>query len=1098
MVLIKERIGKLLEYLKQQIYPAKTEIQNYKMIRTTERFADVAHLDTSDWEAFSHTQLWGGHREYYWFETFITIPEEYDGACVVYELITGKEGEWDATNPQFSIFVDGVLKQGLDVNHREVILSECAEAGRTYRIILSAFTGDQNFSLKLDSALKVLDRRVEKYYYDLEVPYQTARLLSSEDQAYIRIIRVLNESLNLLDMRKEGSAEFYSSLDRAQEYLTKEFYEKYCDREKMPVICCVGHTHIDCAWLWTLRVTEDKAVRSFSTVLELMKQYPEYIFMSSQPQLYKYVKKNAPEVYEQIRERVREGRWEPEGGMFVEADCNIASGESLVRQFLYGKKFFREEFGVENQILWLPDVFGYSAALPQIMQKCGVPYFMTTKISWNEFNKMPYDTFEWEGIDGSRVLTHFIPTREYHKAAVEGGTETEHFTTYNAYINPTQMKGAWARYSQKYLNEEVLCSFGYGDGGGGPTGDMLENQRRLSRGIPGVPRTKLTTAGAFFRELDRNVRGQKYLPVWVGELYLEYHRGTYTSMARNKKYNRRAEFAYQNAELYGVMDWKNAGGEYPEKQFQEGWEVILRNQFHDILPGSSIREVYEDSREEYEGILKKSRNMTEAALDHIASNINAPAGSLVVFNPNSAPSAELVRLPASEHFQNPVVCDGGERLPVQKTADGFWIFYAVGVPAKGYKTYMVTEAVTADRLTEEVRTHAAEAIPEEMRTNEALVDTASKTGGIHSAAERLLCKDLEYVGGMKISTAVMENDFFRVEYNEKGQFARIFDKKAEREVLKPGQAGNVIVSYEDRPHNYDAWDINNYYTEKSWEIDQVTSMEVTEYGPVRGCVRIKRSYLDSVITQYVYLYRDIPRIDIRNVIDWKEHQILLKDYFPVDVHANEAVFEIQYGNVKRNTHDNTSWDFAKFEVCHHKWLDVSEDGYGVSILNDCKYGVSVRGGQIGLSMLKSPIYPNPDADKEVHEFTYAIYPHRQDWRAAGTVQQAYRLNNPLSAVWKENEGGMLDMSYSLVTSNQENAVIEVVKKAEDSDGIIVRLYECCNRRTPVTLTFGRKLASAVECSMLEVTEQPVEFEGNTASFTMRPYEIKTLKVSFFR
>ena len=257
------------------------------------------------------------------------------------------------------------------------------------------------------------------------------------------------------------------SLEKAQEFITKEFYEKHCDKEREPVICCVGHTHIDCAWLWTLRVTEDKAVRSFSTVLNLMKQYPEYIFMSSQPQLYKFVKKNAPQVYEQIKERVKEERWETEGGMFVEADCNLASGEALVRQFMHGKKFFRDEFGTDNKILWLPDVFGYSAALPQIMQKCGIPYFMTTKISWNELNKMPYDTFEWEGIDGSRVLTHFIPTRDYNKAAVEGGTETEHFTTYNGYLNPSQMKGGWARYSQKDLNDEVLCSFGFGDGGGG-------------------------------------------------------------------------------------------------------------------------------------------------------------------------------------------------------------------------------------------------------------------------------------------------------------------------------------------------------------------------------------------------------------------------------------------------------------------------------------------------------------------------------------------------------------------------------------------------------------------------------------------------------
>ncbi|MDO5423087.1 MAG: alpha-mannosidase [Eubacteriales bacterium] len=1050
MVLMKERTSKMLEYLEEQIYPKKKQIQNYKMLRTDERFTDVEHLDTSGWEDFSNEQIWGGHREYYWFETIVTIPEDFAGACVVYELRTGKEGEgeWDATNPQFSIFIDGVLRQGLDINHREVLLSENAEAGKSYRITLSAFTGDQNFSLKLDSALKVLDRKTEHYYYDLKVPYETARLLPEDDQAYITIIRALNESLNLLDMRREGSKEYFESLERAQEYITREFYEKHCDPEKTPVIYCVGHTHIDCAWLWTLRVTEDKAVRSFSTVLELMKQYPEYLFLSSQPQLYKYVKKNAPEIYEQIRQRVKEGRWEPEGGMFVEADCNLASGESLVRQFLHGQRFFKEEFGVDNEILWLPDVFGYSAALPQIMRKCGLKYFMTTKISWNEFNKMPCDTFEWEGIDGSRVLTHFISTRDYDKEAEECGYRTGHYTTYNGYINPTQMKGAWKRYGQKYLNEEILCSFGFGDGGGGPTKEELENQRRLEKGIPGVPRTKMSTAKAFFEELDQNVRGNKYLPSWVGELYLEYHRGTYTSMARNKKYNRKLEFAYQNEELYAMLDKAFCGGIYPEKELRDGWEVLLRNQFHDILPGSSIKEVYEDSKEEYEGIQAENRKLTDTSLHHIAEKIRAPKGALVVFNPNSTVSGDLVEFSLEDGIRTPAVYDGEERLPVQKTADGSWIFYAKGVPAKGYKTFLVKE------------------------------------------------EESEETPVMEISVSAMENAFFRLEYNEKGQFARIFDKRAEREVLQEGKAGNVLVSYEDRPHNYDAWDVNNYYTEKSWEIDRLSSIEVMENGPVRACVRIVRTYLDSTIMQDVYLYRDIPRIDLRNVIDWKEHQIFVKDYFPVDVHTNKATFDIQYGNVERDTHANTSWDFAKFEVCHHKWLDVSEDGYGVSILNDCKYGVSVRGGLIGLSMLKSPIYPNPDADKEQHEFVYSIYPHAGGWREAGTVQQAYRLNNPLAAVWKSAEGGELAAVGSLVSVNRDNVVIEAVKKAEDSEELIVRLYECCNRRTQAELLFGKKLASAVECDMMEEYAGPVEFTENRICLPVNPYEIKTLKVRF--
>ncbi|MBF1040599.1 MAG: alpha-mannosidase, partial [Lachnospiraceae bacterium] len=462
MRFLKERIGKMLEYLRAQIYPLSVPVTSFRMLQSEERFRDIANLDTSSWKELKRDEIWGGHREYYWFETVITLPDAFEGKCAAFEVKTGREDAWDATNPQFSIFVNGKRVQGLDVNHREIILSECAKKGETFRIVMSAFTGDQNFHLFLDANLKVLDRKTEKYYYDLAVPYDTARLLDPESDAYIKTIQALNDSLNLLDDRREGSEDYYRSLEKAQEFITKNFYEKYGDPDKEPVICCIGHTHIDCAWLWTLRVTEDKAVRSFSTVLELMKRYPEYRFMSSQPQLYVYVKKNAPEVYEEIKKRVQEGRWEVEGGMWVEADCNLASGEGLTRQFLYGKRFFREEFGKDNEILWLPDVFGYSAALPQIMKLCGIHYFMTTKISWNETNKMPCDTFLWEGLDGTRTLTHFVPTREYHKAAEENGTQTEHYTTYNADLIPTQMKGAWERYSNKDLNQEVLCSFGYG------------------------------------------------------------------------------------------------------------------------------------------------------------------------------------------------------------------------------------------------------------------------------------------------------------------------------------------------------------------------------------------------------------------------------------------------------------------------------------------------------------------------------------------------------------------------------------------------------------------------------------------------------------
>ena len=1043
MILMKERVGKLIECVQELIYSKKFPITEYRMKKVQERYTDISGIDTSDWELLNNRDIWGGHREFFYFETVVTVPEECDGRTLVYELRTGREGEWDAVNPQFLAYVNGESRQGLDVNHREILLAEHAKAGDTYTILLSAFTGDNNFSLHMDSEIKILERAVEKYYYDLKVPYEVARLLEKDSAEYITIVQSLNDSLNLLDMRKVYSESFYTSLAAAQEYITREFYEKQCGNSKH-TICCVGHTHIDIAWLWTLKTTQDKAVRSFSTVLELMKQYPEYKFMSSQPQLYKYVKQNAPKVYEQIKERIREGRWEPEGGMFVEADCNIASGESLVRQFLHGTRFFEQEFGKKNEILWLPDVFGYSAALPQIMKECGIHYFMTTKISWNEFNKMPCDTFLWEGIDGTEVLTHFIPARDYGVGAKEGSTETDHFTTYNAMLNPSQVKGSWQRYSQKNINDEVLMSYGWGDGGGGATREMLENQRRMEKGIPGCPNTKQSHALEFFRQLEKDVTGSRYLPKWVGELYLEYHRGTYTSMARNKKYNRTMEFLYGNLEFYRMLANKLASLPYPKEELTDAWEVILRNQFHDILPGSCIKEVYEDSKEEYEKIKAIGERLTKEALQAVADQVEGDQGDLIVFNPNSVSVPAVLHVDHANVRPGMVLTDGEISYPLQQDGEGA-IAVVDKMPVRGYKKLQ-------------------------------LADGAEKASGL------------------VLTTTEVDTPFFHVRFNEKGQFISIYDKKCAREIIPEGKCANVIMTYEDKPHNFDAWDINNYYVEKSWEVDEVSSIEVIEEGPVRGCIRIERPYLDSVITQYLYFYQDLYQIDIRNEIDWKEKQILVRDYFPVDVHASEATYEIQYGNVKRPTHYNTSWDFAKFEVCAHKWLDLSEDGYGISILNDCKYGYSVHEGVIGLSMLKSAVYPNPDADKEHHTFWYSICPHEGDFREGDTIAKAYVFNNPYQAVEKQSAAGTLAPAYNWVECNVPNVIIEAVKEAEDSRDIIVRCYECYNRRSNVTMNFHLPVESISVCNMLEREDEKLADHTDSVTFEMKPFEIKTLKL----
>lgn len=1064
MLFLKDRIGRIVQDLQRLTYPQSVDIGAFRCCKTGERYTDIAGLDSSAWDVFDTGSTWGGDYESFWFDTVVEIPPQMEGQCVIFEMTTGREGGWDATNPQFSFYLDGELRQGMDVNHRQVLLTEKAAAGESHRLTLAAYTGGRHRHLLLQARLRVVDRLTETFCYDLAVPLQVAELLGENDPAYRQIIQVLNESINLLDLRQEHSGEYYRTLALAQAHLTGQFYGKLCGRPA-PVVNCVGHTHIDVAWLWTLAVTEDKAVRSFATVLRLMEEYPEYIFMSSQPQLYQYVQKNAPGLFEQIRTRVAEGRWEPEGSMFVEADCNIASGEALVRQILVGKRYFRREFGVDNKILWLPDVFGYSAALPQIMKKSGIDYFMTTKISWNEMNKLPYDTFEWIGIDGTAVLTHFITACDYKDQLAALDPKPSHFTTYNGYLKPSQVMGGWQRYQQKHLNDEVLMSFGYGDGGGGPTRDMLENQRRLAHGIPGAPATRPSTARRFFEDLAATAGADERLPAWSGELYLEYHRGTYTSMARNKNFNRRSEFALQCAEWLSAMNALLNGAGYPARQLDEAWEVLLRNQFHDILPGSSIKEVYDDSRREYEGLLGSAQAMIGRAAREIAVRAGQP-GSLVVFNPNGFATPGVVRFRAADGQGQLRLLAGDEPVECQRMADGQWLALVPEIPAKGYRVFKATGSAAAPSPAP------------------ALADS-----------------------GLLLSPDRLENRFFAIRLNDKGQFVSIYDKRAHRELVQSGQCANVLMSYEDKPHNHDAWDINHYYQEKCWPVDDVQSITVVESGPLCGCLQIQRKYLDSTIVQSVTIWRDIPRIDIRHEIDWKQSHVLLKLLIPVDIHSDMATFDIQYGNVQRPTHRNTSWDAAKFEVCMHKWLDLSEDNYGVSVLNDSKYGCSVHNGQIGITLLKSAIYPNPEADKEKHDFTISLLPHTGNWRQGGTVQQAYLLNNPMLAIRNEGTGinggqNPLPQAMAMVGVDQENIVVEVVKMAEDGEGLVVRLYECYNRRQDVCVSFPKPIGRIAECDLMEneiAGLQPVvtgEHSGRAVMLSVKPYEIRTLKVTF--
>ncbi|HZD52386.1 MAG TPA: alpha-mannosidase, partial [Woeseiaceae bacterium] len=879
-----------------------------------------------------------------------------------------------------------------------------------------------------------LDEACDDLYFTARAMLATVQALDEHAPEKSRLLNLLNLAFRRLDFSEPGSDGFYASVADTRDFLAGALAEER--REAQVTVTCVGHTHIDVAWLWRLRHTREKAARSFSTVDRLMARYEDFIFLQSQPQLYEYMKEDYPALYERIRRRVASGRWEAGGAMWVEADCNIPSGESLVRQVVNGIRFFEREFGAENTYLWLPDVFGYSWALPQILRQCGLGTFITTKISWNEFNKMPHDTFVWRGIDGSEVIAHFI-------TAPDSGNPLSWYYTYNGLMEPATVSGAWRNYADKGINRELLLPYGYGDGGGGPNRHMLEMRRRLEA-MPGLPAARSGRVDDYVRRLNDNVRDPHggYLHVWDGELYLEYHRGTYTSQAYVKQMNRRLEIAYREAEFLCALDAIVAGDwrRYPQQALHDGWKIVLRNQFHDIIPGSAIREVYEDCREEYGESGEIAAGCRSAALANLAPR-DAPR-TFTVVNSASWQRSGLVSLPFPG-FEGSVRDERGDPLPMQAASDHVLVQLS-GLAPLG----LVCLAVTED---------AGAASP----------------------------------SPFSVDGSRLETPRYRLEWNEQGHITRLFDRQAGRDVLAENAPANVLQVFEDKPRQYDAWELEVSFDQKKETVSDFAGARVLRDGALEIAIRFEWRYRNSRIGQEMILYRDSPRIDFRTEIDWREREKLVKVAFPVRIHAHEATYDIQFGNVKRPTHRNTSWDHARFEVVGHQWADLSEEGYGVALLNDCKYGYDVRENVLRLTLLKSSNYPDPEADLGEHRFCYSLLPHAGSWLAAGVPRHAWDLNSPLYAVAGAPSDAVT--GRSLLSCDNPNVVIDVLKKAEDSDHLIVRLHEYAGGRGPFELSSDFPIAGWQPCDLLERPAGPEQRSGVVRD-TVSPYQIRTYRL----
>ena len=600
MFLTERKAQRRIDEIKNYRYRDAIEIEYFLAKEDTKGVTNPeVPTDFTGFEPIHTGDTWTGRDRYLWLHKEIELPAQWKGKQVLGLFDFGKTGDGNNSGFESLLYLNKKPYQGVDSNHKEVFLSE-ELYGTTVDFTFRLWSGLEGGGVPRDQEHRIyqaqiawLDEKVDDYYYLASMIYQTILVLKADDPIRYDLLKALDQSLKVIDWDYPGSESFYESLHEADQMLNAAIDSM--DKQTPINVTCIGHTHIDVAWLWRLKHTREKASRSFSTVMRLMEKYPEYIFLQTQPQIYEYIKEDFPELYEEMKQKARNGQWETGGAMWVEADCNLTSGESLTRQILLGSKFFQDEFEQDTEYLWLPDVFGYSWALPQILKKAGISMFMTTKISWNQYNRMPHDTFKWKGIDGSEVLTHFITT------PCPGNDPSSWFYTYNGQLLPETVKGVWQAYNDKEINKDLLVSYGYGDGGGGVNRDMLEFRRRMDK-IPGLPNCKTGKAKDYFRTLRENIeKSDRYVHTWDGELYLEYHRGTYTSQGYNKFMNRKMEFLYRNAEWLTVMEAIAKGDLTLAKQEEltKGWKQILTHQFHDIIPGSSIREVYEDSRKNY-------------------------------------------------------------------------------------------------------------------------------------------------------------------------------------------------------------------------------------------------------------------------------------------------------------------------------------------------------------------------------------------------------------------------------------------------------------------------------------------------------------------
>lgn len=812
-------------------------------------------------------------------------------------------------------------------------------------------------------------------------------------------------------------------------------------RKRFPAegtVWLTGHAHIDLAWLWPLEETRRKARRTFYTVAGLLDRYPDFRFNQSSAQAYAWIEQDDPALFEKIRAQIKAGRWEVIGGMWVEPDGNLLAGESWVRQLLFGQRYFESRFGRRARVAWLPDSFGFTGGLPQLLVSAGIPFFFTHKLTWNERNPFPFNLYWWEGIDGTRVLAHSFTNPD---------------TGYNARLTADEIGETWQNFTGKQIHDSTLLAFGCGDGGGGPSEGMLERFSRL-RNDPGLPELKLGLVADFYERIATAA-----LPVWVGEQYLEYHRATFTTQAKVKLLHRQLENGLVGAEVAATLAYVWRRQSYPVRPLASLWQTLLLHEFHDILPGSSVHTVYEEAHRTLSTAVEETQKLQEQALqpDQLT---NSPGDSFWVVNLQLHDRPLVAEISELESENPGSLSVEGQPLVTQRLDKGRLLIAGenVTVPALGGVA---------------VKLHRG--------------DSSSGTASLPPSPSYAPTSTKLAIAADPLR---IENQELRISVNPDGTLASIYDKVFQREVL--AGRGNQLWLFTDIPRQFDAWDIDATYSDEGVELLAVGEPELVEHGPIRGTLRVIRRHEGIEIVQDYRLTTHSRLVEIATRVRWQGRRRFLRALFPFAIRSHEIWAETAFGAVARPNHRNTPWDQARFEVPAHRWMDLSEPSYGVSLLNNGKYGYSAHGNILGISLLRASIYPDPYADEGDHEFVYAIFTHSGSWRN-GTVLAAEEMHSPLQPAG----AGQTPIQASLFRFVGSPLSLGCLKKAEDSDDIILRLYEPHGDRGQTTIETALPLQRATLVNILE--EEPSELiveDNHRITFPYKPFQVITLKLTF--